>query len=180
MKKVLSILLLVAMIFGVATTVNAATANEQFLSYLKAGFEVAGEKLTLTEADLVKVERYLNEYPLTEEQLTELKAQIEAVVNYMNEQGTANPYDLTKSEKEVVFSMAKEAASIIDAELKINTQDNTMTLYKDGKAVETVTVSNGKLVYTGNNYTSIIVVSIIAIIAVATAIISKKKLVKNA
>ena len=180
MKKILSIMLLAVMILSIATTVRAATPSEEFLEYLKGGFEVAGENITLSSSDLVKVERYLDEYPLTEDEVNGLKAQIEDVVEYMNEKGTANPYELTKSEKEVVFAKAKAAAEIIGAELKINTESNTMTLYKDGKAVETVTVSNGKLVYTGNNYTSLIVVSIIAIIAVATAVISSKKLFKNA
>ena len=52
----------------------------------------------------------------------------------------------------------------------------TVEIYKDGKLVETLTSNTGTLAYTGNTMNIVLVVSSIAIIALGTAVIARKRL----
>ena len=57
MKRLAVVTLLVVMLLGALVgTVNAATESE-LLNYLSKEFTVAGEKISISEADKVKIER---------------------------------------------------------------------------------------------------------------------------
>ena len=66
------------------------------------------------------------------------------------------------------------AASIVG--ITISIKAGVVEFYKDGKLIETATLNNGKLAYTGNSTNVVLVVSSIAIVALATGIVAKKKL----
>ena len=71
-------------------------------------------------------------------------------------------------------SIANEAASIVGVSLVFKA--GTVEIYKDGKLVETLTSNTGTLAYTGNTMNIVLVVSSIAIIALGTAVIARKRL----
>lgn len=67
----------------------------------------------------------------------------------MEKAGVTNYDKLTKAQKNEVKSIATEAAKIVDLKLVFNKK--SVAIYNnDGKLVETVSNTNGKLAYTGN------------------------------
>ena len=70
MKKTLSIIILVAMlVMALAGVANAATTKT-----LADELYAKGQKYGMTSADKVKIERYLSENPVTDEQANALVA----------------------------------------------------------------------------------------------------------
>ena len=50
----------------------------------------------------------------------------------------------------------------------------TVDIIKDGKLIENVSINNGKLAYTGNNVNVVLTTSVIAIIALAITVATKR------
>lgn len=171
MKKTLTIALLMVMLVAVfATVVNATTASE-----LADKLYAKGSKYGVTAADKVKMERFLSENPVTEDQANKLLAKADEAVAVIEASGKTNYKDLTTTEKNKLKTIANEAADVLGVTLTF--KKGSVEIYKDGKLVETVTMNDGKLAYTGNNINTVLVVSSIAIIALAMAVVAKRKFV---
>ena len=70
-------------------------------------------------------------------------------------------------------SIANSAAAIIDVKLVF--KKNTVEIYDNaGKLIETIGQNNGKLAYTGNNVNVVLTTSVIAIIALAITVATKR------
>lgn len=171
MKKTLATALLIIMlVMSFATIVNAATTKT-----LAEELYQKGAKYGMTTAEKVKIERYLSENPVTEAQANEILAKADEAIAVMQKAGTTNYSELTKAQKEELKTIAQSAAEIIDVKLVFKTK--SVEIYsKDGKLIETVTQNNGKLAYTGNSLNVVLVVSIIAIIALAINVVARKTL----
>lgn len=168
MKKFLTIsLLFVMLVMAFATVVNAATS-----ATLADELYAKGSKYGMTTADKVKIERYLSEYPVTEAQANDILAKADAAVAVMENAGVTNYDKLTTAQKNELKEIAKAVAEILDVKLVFKT--GSVEIYKDGRLIETVTENNGKLAYTGNSVNSVLVVSIIAIIALAITVVAKR------
>ena len=169
MKKVLTIsLLLVMLVMAFAGVVNATT-TETLADELYA----KGQKYGMTAADKVKVERYLAENPVTDEQANTIIAKADEAVAVMEEAGVTSYDKLTTAQKDKIKSIATSAAEVIDVKLVF--KKGAVEIYnKDGKLIETVTQNNGKLAYTGNSVNAVLVVSVIAIIALAIIVVPKR------
>lgn len=169
MKKILTISILIAIILiAFATVANAATS-----ATLAEELYSKGQKYGLTASDKVKIERYLSENPVTDEQANAIIAKANEAVAKMESAGATNYDDLTTAQKDELKTIATSAADIIDVKLvfkkgSVEIYDNT------GKLIETVAENNGKLAYTGNNVNVILVTSVIAIIALAITVVSKR------
>lgn len=170
MKKFLTVsLLFVILMMAFATVTNAATsatlANELYAK---------GAKYGMTSADKVKIERYLSENPVTDADADVILAKANEAVTIMENAGAKNYDDLTTAQKEELKTIATAAADVVDVKLVFKA--GSVEIYdKDGKLVETVAENNGKLAYTGNNINIVLVVSIIAIIALAITVVAKRK-----
>lgn len=170
MKKTLTIailfVMLVALVFtGVQAATGATLADDVYAKLSAYG---------MTSADKVKVERYLADYPVTEDEANAIVAKAEEAVAILEAAGVTNYKDLSKADKDRIKQIANEAASIIDVTLVFKT--GGVDIYKDGKLIESVSyANNGKLAYTGNNNT-VLVVSSIAVIALIAAVVARKKL----
>ena len=92
----------------------------------------------------------------------------------MEAAGVTNYAELTTAQKSSMKTIANEAADILGVKLVFKT--GSVEVYKDGKLVETVSETDGKLAYTGNNVNVVLVVSIIAIIALAITVVAKRNL----
>lgn len=171
MKKTLAAaLLLVMLVMAFATVVNAATTNT-----LADKLYQKGAKYGMTTAEKVKIERYLAENPVTDAQADAILAKADEAIAVMEKAGTTNYSELTKAQKEELKTIAQSAAEIIDVKLVFKTK--SVEIYsKDGKLIETITQNNGKLAYTGNSLNVVLVVSIIAIIALAINVVARKTL----
>ena len=168
MKKSLTVALLVVMfVMALATVVNATTSSELA--------DALYEKVSaygMTSSDKVRVERYLAEYPVSDETADAILAKADEAIAVMDAAGVKNYSDLTTAQKNELKSIATEAAKLIDVQLVFKTK--AVDVIKDGKVIEAVTLNDGKLAYTGNNINVVLVVSLIAIIALAITVVAKK------
>ena len=151
MKKTLTIALLaIITIMALATGVNAATS-----STLADELYAKGSKYGMTSADKVKIERYLKENPVTDAQANEI---------------------LAKAQKNEIKSVATEAAKIVDLKLVFNKK--SVAIYnKDGKLVETVSNTNGKLAYTGNVVNVVVLATTVVALVAVSAVVARKRIV---
>lgn len=170
MKKVLSITILMVIALALlGGAVNATTTKT-----LADELYTLGAKYGVTSADKVKIERYLADNPVTEEEANQIMAKANEAVKIMEDNNATKISEVKKEDREKLKTIANEAASVADLTIKF--KPGTAEIYKNGKAIETVTMSNGKLAYTGNNINIVLVVSSVAIIALATIIVARKKL----
>lgn len=171
MKKTLTIVLIaIIAMMTLATVVNAATS-----STLANELYSKGAKYGMTSADKVKIERYLAENPVTDAQADKLLAKADEAIAVMDKAGVTDYNKLTTAQKNEIKSIATEAAKEVNLKLVFKTK--SVEIYNaDGKLVETVSNTNGKLAYTGNTINVALVASIISIVAVA-AVVARKKLV---
>ncbi len=169
MKKSLLISILTAVIvMACATLVNAATT-----ATLADELYAKGKKYGMTSADKVKVERYLSENTVTDEQANAIVAKADEAIAVMEAAGTTDYRKLTDAQKDQVKSIANSAADIID--IKLVFKKNTVEIYNNaGKLIETIGNNNGKLAYTGNNVNVVLTTSVIAVIALAITVATKR------
>lgn len=169
MKKSLLISILTAVIvMACATFANAATT-----ATLADELYSKGSKYGMTSADKVKIERYLSENTVTDEQANAIVAKADEAIAVMEAAGTTDYSKLTDAQKDKLKSIANSAAAIIDVKLVF--KKNTVEIYDNaGKLIETIAQNNGKLAYTGNNVNVVLTTSVIAIIALAITVATKR------
>lgn len=168
MKKILSIALLVVILATMmAGIVNAATTSESI-----EAIYALGSKYGMTSADKVKLERFIADYGVTEDQASQLLAKAQEAEKIMIAAGVTNYSELTADQKNQIKSIANEAASIVGVTLTF--KKGAVEIYKDGKLIETITNTDGKLAYTGNETNVVLIASSIAVIALTAVIIKKR------
>lgn len=169
MKKILTIAVLAIMVMMAFATGVSAVTTEELADELYA----KGQKYGMTAAEKVKIERYLSENPVTEEEANAIIAKADEAVAIMEEVGATNYDDLTTEQKSELKNIATSAAEIIDVKLVF--KKGSVDVYdNEGKLIETVTENNEKLAYTGNNVNVVLIVSVIAIIALAITVTMKR------
>ena len=168
MKKLLTIsILAVMLVLMTVTGVNAAT-NDNLAETLYN----MGSKYGMTSADKVKLERFIADYDVTEDQASQLLAKAQEAEKIMIAAGVTNYSELTADQKNQIKSIANEAASIVGVTLTF--KKGAVEIYKDGKLIETITNTDGKLAYTGNETNVVLIASSIAVIALTAVIIKKR------
>ena len=168
MKRMLSITILaVILLLTIAPFVGAATKSEVVDQIYNIG-----SKYGMTSADKVKLERQINSSDVTEEQANALVAKAQAIANVMDEAGVTNYDKLTKAQKDEVKAILVEAAKSLNVTLVFKTK--SVEVYKNGKLIETITNTNGKLSYTGNEVNVALIAGIATVIALATVVVVKK------
>ena len=169
MKKLLMIMsiIITVMLIG-AINVKAASNTELINTVYNIG-----SKYGLTSADKVKIERYLADNPVTEQEADSLISKAEEIDAIMKEAGVTDPTKLSQADKDRIQSIANEAASILKVSLVI--KNGNVEIYKDGKLIENVSINNGELAYTGNNNYVIFGISAVAIVALVIVCIMKKR-----
>ena len=75
-----------------------------------------------------------------------------------------------ESEVEALLSLHRDIVGVT-----LTYRNGTAEVYKNGKKIEVFYFTDGKLAYTGNNINIVLVVSSVAVIALATAYIVRKK-----
>lgn len=169
MKKLLTIsILAVMLVLMTLTGVHAATKDN-----LAETLYNMGAKYGMTKADKVKIERYLADNEVTDSQADAIVAKAKEAVKVMEDAGVTDYTKLPADKKAELKTIANQAASIVDVTLVFKA--SSVEIYKDGKLIETVSNNSGKLAYTGNNNT-VLVVSSIAVIALASVAVARKKL----
>lgn len=170
MKKILTISVLAVVLLMSLVNVSCAATKDDLANTLYN----MGAEYGMTSADKVKIERYLAEYPVTDEQANTIVAKAEEAIAVMKAAGTKKYSELTTAQKDKVKSIATEAASAIDVKLVFKTK--SVEVYKNGKLIETVRNNNGTLAYTGNSVNVVLVVGVIAVVALSLVAVARKKL----
>ena len=160
MKKVLSILILFVLLFSLTITVNASSADD-----LADTLYSLGSPYGMTSSDKVRIERYLADNDVTDEQADEIIAYAEEAVAIMEEAGATSYSDLTDSQKSELKSIANAVADILG--LTLTYSSGTVYVYQNGTLIEAYSLSDGLLVYTGSSVNVVLVVSLVAVVAVA-------------
>lgn len=170
MKKTLIVSILMSIILFVGASVVSAATTETLADELY----VKGKKYGMTTADKVRIERYLSENPVTDEQANQIMSKADEAVAVMENAGVTNYNKLTQDKKSELKTIAKETADIVGAKLVF--KSGSVEIYDaNGKLIETVAQNNGKLAYTGNNSVNVVLtVSVIAMIALAITVGVKK------
>jgi len=169
MKKVLisTVLFVIVAIFA-TTMVNAATGAElPNLIYEK------GAKYGVTEGHKVKMERYLAKHPATDAQADAVMAKVDEVAAVYEKAGVTNMAKLSAADLKKVQDLATEAAAILN--VKIAWDGAKVTIYYEGRVEDVIEFSN-KLPYTGNDTNIALVVSSVAVVALAAGFIARRKL----
>ena len=170
MKKTLIVSILMSIILFVGASVVSAATTETLADELY----VKGKKYGMTTADKVRIERYLSENPVTDEQANQIMSKADEAVAVMENAGVTNYNKLTQDKKSELKTIAKETADIVGAKLVF--KSGSVEIYDaNGKLIETVAQNNGKLAYTGNNSVNVVLtVSVTAMIALAITVGGKK------
>ncbi len=175
MKKLISITILFVMVALLATSVvNAAViAKEDLADEL---YKI-GEKYGLTQSDKVKIERLVKLYVKDNTQSEAIYSKALDAQAILDEAGVKSIEDLEalpSDKKSALVSIATKAGAEVG--LDVTFKDGKLYMSKDGELVEVIGIDDGKLVYTGNNVNAILVVSSVAVIALATVFVAKRKM----
>ena len=187
MKKLVSILMVIIMILGVASVVNATSSSE-----LADKLYEIGKPYGFSSANKVRVERYLADNKVTDEEADKVVEKAKEVAKVFEDAGAKKYSDLSDSQKEKVKSLANETAGIIGLTLKFKAKSlanetagiigltlkfkaKEVEIYKNGKLIETARYDGSKLVYTGNNVNAVLVVSSVVVIALVAGFALRKK-----
>lgn len=173
MKKIVTIATIFLMVVMFATTIVSATTKDSLVNDLYA----LTSKYGVTNADKVKADRFLTEYPITEDQANQIYGKATEAIKILEDAGVTDvkklDTQLTKQQKLKFQSLCQEAADIVGVTLTY--RNGTAEVYKNGKKIEVFYFTDGKLAYTGNNINIVLVVSSVAVIALATVYIVRKK-----
>ena len=147
MKKIkIIVAMLIAIIIMGTANVFAATTNELINEVYSIG-----SKYGLTNSDKVKIERYLRDNPVTEAEADKLIEKAKEIDSIMQKAGTTDITKLSEEDKSKIKEIAEEAASILNL------------------------IERGKLAYTGNNNFMVYGIIAVAVIALATLLVVKKR-----
>lgn len=173
MKKILKIILIMVFIIMLMISITNAATKTTLANQLYNKLSPYG----LTSSDKVKIERYLSDNPVTDSQANTILAKVDEGIAIMRSENVKDIRKLSSTSKNKIKTIAQQAADVLG--LKLTYSSGKVEIYNnEGKLVETITVENtGKLAYTGNNFNTVIVVSSVAVIALA-AIVLKKQLLK--
>ena len=168
MKKMLSIVVLaIILLVALATCVSAATKSE-CLDQIYA----LGSKYGMTESDKVRLGRYLDDSDVTEENANALVSKAKEVAAIYDAAGVTKYEDLSKAQKDEAKAIATDAAKLINVSLVFRAK--SVEVYKDGKHIETVSETGGKLPYTGNEVNVALVAGAVAVIALVAFVLVKR------
>lgn len=171
MKKSLVSAMVAIILLMVLTGITFATTSSTLADDLYAKLSKYG----MSNADKVRVERYLSENTVSDEIANKLMDKADEAVAVMDAAGETNYAKLTTEEKNKLKTIANEAASLLN--LKIVYKTGYVEIYDaSGKLIETVGETNGKLVYTGNNFNVVLATSVIAVIALVATTYGVKKI----
>ena len=169
MKKILTVSIIAVMfIMLVITGVNASTKD-----VLANRLYEIGRKYGMTTSDRAKLESYLADNPVDDQQASIIIGEAEDAAKIMEDAGVTDYKKLNAEDKAKVRGLATDAADMLGVTLVF--KSDSVEIFKDGKLLDTVTENHGRLVYTGNNST-VLVVSSIAVIALVAFVVAGKKL----
>ena len=172
MKNLLRISLVFVLLLLVATTVKAATP-EEFLKYITTPQAINGESVVLvTPAQKVQIERYLKVNDLSGDTLDYIEEQFDKAVDVMQEAKVTDYIKLDTVYKNKIIAIADETSAVTGIGYEPKANGSVVIENLDGTPF---TIPSATVKQTGSsNYAYII--PVIAIVAVAIVIVTKRGL----
>ena len=199
LNKIFAILAVIVMVLSVTMSVNASTNND-VIAYISKAHTVNGRTMQLNSTQVQQLTQYLTNHPVDDATADQIIANLDSAKKTITDAGATRLNDLKDSTKSQVMNYVKTAGSLAGLKVEFDTSKETVTIkdmngnvivsttsYSDLNAYtpskndsssnnsSSGTKSSGKLVYTGNNYSTAII-AVVAIVAIATAgIVIKNK-----
>lgn len=178
MRKVLStIIAVVILLASLAPVVNAATKDE-LIKYIEEPFTIAGKQVSIPSGYVKEAKRYINKYGITSQEADRVIAKINDGVALMDKAGVSDINALSKSQKQELLGIAQDAASVVGAKINYTQGGGLKVIAEDGTVFGTYQINStktGLFVQTGYDYLTYVVAGVIAIIAIASVVLYRKK-----
>lgn len=168
--------LLISTVALVSTNVNAATSTD-IINYAKASHELFGKTVTLSNANVAKIERFFETNQITDTQGDTMLANLREAEEVIKNANVTDIEKLSAEQKQQVLSLLNEAGSVVGVTVSYDKTNKSIGVYQNGTQIEEISLS-GKLPFTGSNVASY--VSVLAVIAIAMFALTKKGLENNA
>lgn len=151
MKKM--ILAIAVFVTSLSFTINVhASINNRLYDYAKQSHFVAGDIIKLSDADLVRVERFLIQNEISDVEASGIISKLDEIKIILDNEGTSNITKISKAKKQEILNLVEEAASYIGATVSYDNSEKVLYLYKNGVKIEAIQV-NPYLKQTGaSNY----------------------------
>ena len=171
MKKSIVLTAIVALVMLMSTTVFASASLADKI-YEK------GKAYGVTEEFRNRMEKYFSSNEVTEEQETFVLGKADECIKIMDEAGVKDVTKLSTGDVNKIKTLVQEAATKLGLTVTFHSDNKGFTVSKNGKTIDVFLLSSSnKLVYTGSNTLSVVMVSLSAM---AVAVFAVAKLRKNA
>lgn len=179
MKKTLFVLSLMLCLILVSSSVFAAS-KQDVLNYAKGTYIVGGNSVKLSNSDIVKIERFLNENSLTETQLDTTLANMKTFITILQDAKTTDYTKLSNADKDRLINLMNSTASTLGLTLNIDNNSGVISIYQNGKLLEQFSVDK-TLQFTGTEFNAMyIVLPLLLTLALGSIVIYNRKSVTNA
>lgn len=171
MKKSVIFIVIVALIIMMSTSVFASSSIADQV-YEK------GKDYGVTEEFRNRMEKYFVNHEVTDEQIKFVLEKEDECIKIMDAAGVKDVTKLSKEDVTKFKKLVQEAAEKVELTVTFHSDNKGFTVYKNGKKIDVFLLSDSnKLVYTGSNTLSVVMVSLSAM---AVAVFAVVKLRKNA
>ena len=170
-------LIMVIIAMSYITVSNAAT-EEELISYLSQTFNVNGGTFRIPDNYLKEAKRYVATYDVSPETADKIIAKVAGYVSKMQASGVSSTSELSKEQKQELLGTAQEVVSMANASVTYKNDEVTIK-GEDGKTFGTYSTDEkktNKFVQTGYDYSVYYAIAGIAIIAIASIVILKRKI----
>lgn len=175
-KTILIVALIAMVLMALTTVVNAATANDELYSYMEGvKVTVDGKTYKANESQLLALKQYLNSHELTSDQVSVVKANVAEIVKTVESENTASVSKFSSDAINKISASLDKIEAATNVKINYISADNILQI-KDANGNSLIEAKVGQstnLVQTGTSYVPYIVVSGIALIAVAVLVAKK-------
>ena len=176
LNKTILIVALIAMVLVALTSVVNAATNDELYSYVEGvKITVEGKTYKANESQLLVLKQYLNSHELTEEQVSVVKTNVAKIVKTVESQNTADVSKFSSDAINTISACIDKIETSTGVKINYLSADNILQI-KDANGTTLIEAKVGQstnLVQTGTSYVPYIVVSGIALIAIAVLVAKK-------
>ena len=176
LNKTIVIVALIAMVLVALTTVVNAAANDDLYSYMEGvKITVNGKTYKANESQLLSLKQYLNSHELTDEQVSAVKTNVAEIAKTIEAENTVEVSKFSSDAINTISACIDKIEASTNVKINYISADNTLQI-KDANGTSLIEAKVGQgsnLVQTGTSYVPYIVVSGIALIAVAVLVAKK-------
>lgn len=181
MKNMKNLLLVsvFALVFFMGVKPANAMTEQELKNKLEQTYVINGEKFKLSNDNKVLLERYLNQYEISEADADYIAARVDEAVAIIENSGKTNLNDLAQSTKDELKAIVEKVTA--NTSVTATVVNGNVVVYKpDGTGVFAEVDKLVKNTDTDNNLTLVVGLSAGIVLISMVSLVKKSKLVKNA